>query len=532
MTEHSNDFNRRSVINRLSADPGEARRFELDPAEENGSSLDKRQLLVIGNGMAASRLLDDLLQRGAADRYQIKVFGEETGGCYNRVQLSKVLGGAETDQIMLKPTKWYADRGVQFVSGSTVTHLDTSAHEVHVADGSSHHYDVAVLATGSSAFVPPIEGINRSEGTWKRGVFVYRTLEDCLKIRSFAHSGDSAMVLGGGLLGLEAAKALSDQGLHVTVIHLANDLMNVQLDRLGSDLLRKQIERCGIFVRTGRSLREIRGSDRVEAVVLDDGTFLSARMVVLACGIRPRIEVARASGIPVNKGVLVNDTLATQVPGVYAVGECAEHAGKIYGIVTPIFEQATVLADVLTGNRPRARYRGSKLYTRLKVAGIEVASMGLTEAGLETDEVIQVIEERKSSYRKLIVRDGRLIGAMLVGDVEASANLVQLFDRGDPLPDNRLDILCSADAAAGGGASADRMVCNCNKVSEATIVETIQEGHTSVAALAEQTKAGTGCGSCKGLLVQLIERHGQPSAKAEPVAVNGRSHASVSANGS
>ena len=492
---------------------------------------DRRELVIVGNGMAASRLLDDLLQRGATARYRIKVFGEENGGAYNRVQLSKVLGGAESHDILMKPSGWYAGRGVEFVSGVMVTHLDTGAHRVHTSDGQSYHYDLAVLATGSAPFVPPIEGIERAEGHWKRGVFVYRTLDDCLKIRTFAHSGDNAMVLGGGLLGLEAAKALSDQGLHVTVIHLSPYLMNVQLDRLGAELLRGQIERCGIFVRTGRSIQAIRGTDRVEAVVLDDETFLSARMVVLACGIRPRVEVARASGIPVNKGILVNDTLATQVPGVYAVGECAEHAGKIYGIVIPIFEQATVLADVLTGHRPRARYRGSKLYTQLKVAGIEVASMGLTEPALETDEVLQVIEERKSSYRKLIVRDGRLIGAMLVGDVEASANLVQLFDRGDPLPENRLDILCSPEALAGSAGSPDRTICNCNKVSESTIVGSIADGCRSVQALADRTKAGTGCGSCKGLLALIIERHARPVDEGHHASKNGSLPVGVSANG-
>ncbi len=262
--------------------------------------------------------------------------------------------------------------------------------------------------------------------------------------------------------------------------------------------------------------------------MLDDGTFLSARMVVLACGIRPRIEVAKASGIPVNKGILVNDTLATHIPGVYAVGECAEHAGKVYGIVTPIFEQATVLADVLTGYKPRARYRGSKLYTRLKVAGIEVAAMGLAEPALETDEVLQVIEERKASYRKLIVRDGKLVGAMLVGDVEAAATLVQIFDRGDPLPVNRLDILCSPDA---GAAETDRTICNCNRVSESTIVEAIKGGCGSVPALGETTKAGTGCGSCKGLLSQLIDRHAEPAAAENHAPKNGRVPVGVSANG-
>ena len=500
-----------------------------DLAEDHPPGDDRRELVIVGNGMAASRLLDDLIQRGATARYRIKVFGEESGGAYNRVQLSKVLGGAESHAILMKPSGWYADRGVEFVSGVKVSHLDTGAHRVETADGQSHPYDLAVLATGSAAFIPPIEGIERAEGRWKRGVFVYRTLEDCLKIRTFAQSGDNAMVLGGGLLGLEAAKALSDQGLHVTVIHLSPHLMNVQLDRLGSEMLRGQIERCGIFVRTGRSIQAIRGTDRVEAVVLDDGTFLSARMVVLACGIRPRVELARASGIPVNRGILVNDTLATQVPGVYAVGECAEHAGKIYGIVTPIFEQATVLADVLTGHRPRARYRGSKLYTRLKVAGIEVASMGLAEPGLDSDEVVQVIEERKSSYRKLIVRDGRLIGALLVGDVEASANLVQLFDRGDPLPENRLDVFCSPGASAG---PSDRTICNCNRVSESTIVESIGDGCRSIQSLADRTKAGTGCGSCKGLLAQLIERHARPGVEGEHASTNGSLRVGASANGS
>ncbi len=519
MTPPPRPFDHRSVVSRPSA--------TTDPADRPAPD-ERRELVIVGNGMAANRLLDDLVQRGATKRFRIKVFGEESGGSYNRVQLSKVLGGAESHQILMKPSSWYVDQGVEFVPGVRVTHLDTGTHRVHTLEGPSHHYDLAVLATGSAPFVPPIEGIERPEGgEWKRGVFVYRTLDDCLKMRSFARSGDNAMVLGGGLLGLEAAKALSDQGLHVTVIHLSPYLMNVQLDRLGAEMLRGQIERCGIFVRTGRSLAAIRGDERVEAVVLDDGTFLSARMVVLACGIRPRVEVAKASGIPVNKGILVNDTLATQVPGVYAVGECAEHAGKIYGIVTPIFEQATVLADVLTGHRPRARYRGSKLYARLKVAGIEVASMGTTEPSLETDEVVQVIEERKSSYRKLIVRDGRLIGAMLVGDVEASARLIQHFDRGDPLPENRLDILCSPEAADGPAGSTDRTICNCNRVVESTLVEAIRDGCRTIQGLGERTKAGTGCGSCKGLLSQLIDRH--PAA--EPAPANGRHLAIASANG-
>ena len=470
----------------------------------------KKPLAIIGNGMAANRLLDDLIQRGALERYAITVYGEERSGCYNRIMLSKVLAGADSGAIMLKPSGWYDDSEVRFVSAAPVTRLGPSARLIYTADDLAHHYALAVLATGSTPAVPGMEGLTQPDGSWKHGLFVYRTLDDCIRIRSRAHPGDNAVVLGGGLLGLEAAKALSDLGLHVTVVHRPPDLMNAQLDTHGAEMLRRQVERCGIFVRTGRSTEAVLGTDSVEGVVLDDGTTLAADMLVLACGIRPRVEVARASGIPVNRGVLVNDVLATQVPGVYAVGECAEHAGKVYGIVAPIWEQATVLADVLTGANPQARYRGSKLYTRLKVAGIEVASMGLIEPALETDEVLQVIEDRKSTYRKLIIREGRLVGAMLVGDAAAAATLVQLFDRGDPMPPNPLDVLCSPEAA-GAGATSDRTICNCNKVSESAIVGAIKAGSCSLDALGESTRAGTGCGSCRGLLTQLIYRHGDPS---------------------
>ena len=271
-------------------------------------------------------------------------------------------------------------------------------------------------------------------------------------------------------------------------------------------MLRRQIERCGIFVRTGRSTRAVLGVDYVEGVQLDDGTTLPADMLVLACGIRPRTEVAAASGIPVRKGVIVNDILATQVPGIYALGECAEHEGKVYGIVAPIWEQATVLADVLSGANPRARYRGSKLFTRLKVAGIEVASMGLTEPALDSDEVIQVVEDRKSTYRKLIVRDGKLVGSLLVGDTEAAASLVQMFDTGEPLPANRLEALCASHAST-GSATATRQICNCHKVSESELIDAVQSGASSVAELGESTRAGTGCGSCRSQLSQIIQRH-------------------------
>jgi len=471
----------------------------------------KKQLIIVGNGMATDRLLDELVARKAQDRYELTVFGDEPTGAYNRIMLGKVLEGGDPDVIVTKPRAWYEERGMRLLTGTRVERLDTAARRLHTTEGESYHYDVTVLATGSQPVVPAIEGMNGADGVLRPGVFVYRTMDDCMRIRAFSRAGDNAVVLGGGLLGLEAAKVLSDRGLHVTIVHLAHGLMNTQLDFVGGEMLRRQIEQAGLFVRTGRTIDAIVGDEKVEGVVLDDGEQLAADVVVVACGVRPRIEVARASKIPINKGVMVNDTLATQVPGVYAIGECVEHAGVTYGLVAPAWEQAEVLADVLTGANPQARYRGSKLYARLKVAGVEVASLGTIEPVLDSDEVIQVVEERKNAYRKLIVRDRKLIGAQMVGNTGAAASLIQLFDRGDLMPTDPLEGLCSFSAGAGLSA-AQRVICNCNKVSEEMIVQAVALGATSVEALGEQTRAGTGCGSCKSELSQLVQLHAKKGA--------------------
>ncbi len=464
----------------------------------------KKQLAIVGNGMGTCRLLDELSLRAAAQRYEITVFGEEKGGAYNRILLGRVLAGELPDVIVTKPASWYERHGVRLVDGVKVVRLDPRGKSLETSDGANHRYDVAVLATGSQPLVPPLEGMTAAGGELRPGVFVYRTIDDCLRLRERARSGDSAIVVGGGLLGLEAAKVLSDRGLHVTIVDVAHILMPAQLDALGGEMLCRQIERYGIFVRTGRTVEAVYGSgDVLEGLVLDDGATLPTDMLVLACGVRPRVDLARASGLPVNKGIIVNDTLATEVPGVYAFGECAEHAGKTYGLVAPAWEQAAVLADVLTGANPQARYRGSKLYTRLKVAGVDVASMGCRAPELEGDEVVQILEERRNSYRKLIVREGRLVGAMLVGNTAASGALVQLFDRGDPLPEDPLEILCPARASSN---SEQRLICNCHKVSQSSIREAIAAGADSVEALGVATKAGTGCGSCKNELAQLLPR--------------------------
>jgi nitrite reductase (NADH) large subunit len=477
--------------------------------------MSKKKLAIIGNGMGTSKLLDELIERGAAFQYEITVFGEEQGGAYNRIMLGKVLAGGTPDSIVTKPLEWYDRHNVRLIDRTRVTRLDTLRKQVETEDGQARAYDVAVLATGSQPVVPALEGMNDENGELKPGIFVYRTIGDCLRMRERVRSGDSAIVVGGGLLGLEAAKVLSDRGLHVTVVQLKKTLMNAQLDEIGGEMLERQIERSGIFVRTGRTVEAVYAEEAVKGVYLDDGTTRPADIVVLACGVRPRIDVAKASGLPVNRGIIVNDALATEVPSVYAFGECAEHAGKTYGIVAPVWEQATVLAEVLTG-RSASRYRGSKLYTRLKVAGVEVATMGISQPEREEDDVLQIIQDRKDTYRKLIVRDGRLVGAILVGDTTAAGSLVQYFDRGDLLPMDPLELLCQSAPATD---PATRLVCNCHKVTEGALCDAVEAGADTVEALCAATKAGTGCGSCKSELGQILAR--APQKKALPLVAAG-----------
>ncbi len=466
----------------------------------------KKHLVIIGHGMAGSRLLDELLARHATSRYRITVFGEEPGAAYNRILLSKVLAGADPDAIRMKSESWNPGDDVKIISKLRVEKLDTPNRIMHLSDGSTEHYDIAILATGSKPFIPKIEGALLPDGSPKPGVFAYRTLDDCLQMRSKSRPGDSAVVLGGGLLGLEAAKALADNGLHVTVSHLMPSLMETQLDDRGGAMLQRQIEQMGIFIRCSRTIAAITGDDQVRGVKLDDGTTIAADMVVLACGIRPRVELAQASGIPVNRGVIVNDAMATQSPGVYAVGECAEHRGRVYGIVTPIWEQCETLADILCATKSNRRYTGSKLYTRLKVAGIDVASLGVVKPELSTDQTVQIFEEHRSSYRKLIIREGKLIGAQLVGDTTAVGQLTHYFDKSSPLPANPLEILCSFSASSGNN-PVDRQVCNCNNVTESVIIESIKNGCQSIEAIGACTKAGTGCGSCKTQIAALLRTH-------------------------
>ncbi len=468
----------------------------------------RKKLAIIGNGMATGRLLDELIRRDALGRFDITVFGEEPHDCYNRILLNRVLLGGAVDDITLKPAAWYAEKGIRLRSGSAVTRLSPAAHRLWTADGAEHYFDTAVFATGSVPSLPPVEGVKLSDGRWKDGVTVYRTAADCARMREFAKQGRPAVVVGGGLLGLEAAKGLADLGMHVTLLHLFDSLMNRQVDKTGAVMLRRAVEQLGITIRTSANTKAVYGTKRAEGVLLGGGERIPADLVVFASGVKPRIDLAKDSDIPTNAGILVDDHLQTELPGLYAVGECAEHENRVYGTVQPVYEQCAVLADVLSGSNPNARYRGSKVYTRLKVVGIEVASMGDIDAKEADDEVVQVIEEKRGVYRKLIIRDDRLAGAVLVGDTSAAAGLVRRFERGDPLPANRLDLFASPD---GGSEPSGGVVCNCHQVTEPTLLEAARSGCRTLQDLAARTGAGTGCGSCRGQLASLLLKAGKQS---------------------
>ncbi len=475
--------------------------------------MNRPQLAIIGNGMATCRLLDELARRGGLGQFRVSVFGEEPHGGYNRILLNKVLDGGSVDDITLKPASWYAEKGVQFFPGVAVSRLSHAARRLWTVDGREHGFDTAVFATGSKARIPFVEGIKRSDGKLKDGVFAYRTVADVQAMRARVRPGMKAAVVGGGLLGLEAANGLADLGANVTVVHLFDILMNRQVDLLGGQFLRRAIEGLGIAVQTSTSTRAVIGASRVEALEFGGGGRLPCELVVFASGISPRIELAQESDIPTNAAIRVDDSLQTGLANIYAVGECAEHRNTVYGTVQPIYEQCSVLADVLTGANPNSRYRGSKVYTKLKVAGVDVASMGRIEATQPSDEVVQIVEERRGVYRKLVIEDGRLAGAVLVGDSSAAAELVQLLDRRVVLPANRLDILASGDAIAGSGI--DPEICNCHRVNKSTLKAAIDGGCDTLPKLSGKTSAGTGCGSCRGQLANLILQHAHAVAGAK-----------------
>lgn len=471
----------------------------------------KRRLVVVGNGMAGARLVEEIVARGGSDLYDIVVYGDEPYGNYNRILLSNVLARSQSpEDIFLNPIDWYAENGVTLKAGVKVRRLERRMKRVWDSDGLSIRYDTLVLATGSSAFVPPFKGVEGADGGYKPGLFVFRTLDDCRAMIQASGTARKAVVIGGGLLGLEAARGLQALGVEeVHVVHLKSHLMEMQLDDPGGAILLRKFEQMGMHVHLDRSTTEILGPDRVTGLRFSDGTMLEADMVVVAAGIRPNTVLAREALLSVERGIIVGDDLRSpDDPNVYALGECVQHRGTTYGLVAPLWEQAKILADRLTERNPDAEYTGSRIATKLKVMGIDLSVMGEHEAA-EGDEVIQYLEKSTGIYKKILVRDGRIAGAILLGDTSRGATLLQMFDRGDPPPDRRAELLFPsasepADAAVESMAD-DYQICNCNGVSKGALVTAVEGGCRSLKSLCDATRAGMGCGSCTAQVQAVLE---------------------------
>jgi nitrite reductase (NADH) large subunit len=470
----------------------------------------KPKLVVIGNGMAGARFVEDLLARGGSDRFEIVMFGDEPYGNYNRILLSGVLAGAHQAQdIFINPLAWYEENEIRLHAGVRVEGIDRAAKQVIGAGGVVESYDKLVIATGSSAFIPPVEGLKSDERDgYKAGVFVFRTLDDCDGIAKYAEKTKRAVVIGGGLLGLEAARGLLNRGLETHVVHLMGHLMEVQLDGQAGRMLKRSMEEMGVAVHLEKQTTAILGNGHVTGLQFKDGSTLDCELVVISAGIRPNAQLAKGAGLKVERGIVVDDRMTTDDPDVFAVGECAEHRGMTYGLVAPLWEQTAVLADRLTGRRADAAYTGSKLSTRLKVMGVELAVMGAKEAEGNDDEVVLYSEPSRGVYKKLIVREGRLLGAMLLGDTSMAAPLLQAFDRAAPLPEDRAEMLFPSSGAAKPQSVIDlpheAQICNCNGVSKGAIMNAVKGGCASLKKLCDSTRAGTGCGACKPQVEELL----------------------------
>jgi nitrite reductase (NADH) large subunit len=474
--------------------------------------------------MAGARVVEEILKR-APDRFEIAMFGAEPYGNYNRILLSNVLNGSQTaTDIFMNPLAWYRDRGIRLHAGVKAMRIDRDRRVVvgspltrdalaYAADAAmrpdveplEEPYDDVIIATGSRPFVPPMEGFGGP------GTFLFRTIDDCSRIADCARENRRAAVIGGGLLGLEAARGLLTHGVDVTVVEAAPQLMMAQLDPEAGDMLRKTIEAMGIRVLCNTITAKIASSGGcVTHLEFKDGSTLDTDMVVVSTGIRPITEIATASGLSVNKGIVCDEQMRTSDPSVFALGECVEYRGQLFGLVDPIWEQAAVLADVITGARPDAAYQGSRVTTKLKVMGVELASMGDAKPADSNDEVVVYREPGSGIYKKVIVRGDRIAGAILLGDVEAAGTLKQMFLAGSKAPARRADLLFGSPRGVALLDVADlpdnAQICNCNGVSKSQIVDAIQtHGCRSVSKVGARTKAGLGCGSCKSLVAQLLE---------------------------
>lgn len=464
------------------------------------------KLVIIGNGMAAGRVLDELFDR-APDRYAVTLFGSEPRVNYDRIMLSPVLAGEKSfEDIIIHDNAWYAKHAVALRKGETVTGIDRAAKTVQTVQGHVESYDKLILATGSTPIVIPVHGADLP------GVVTFRDLDDVETMLRQAAKGGNAVVIGGGLLGLEAAAGLKAKGMAVTVIHLMPTLMERQLDPSAGYLLQKALERRGIEVLTSANTQVILGDAKVEKVKLDDGRIMPADIVVMAVGIRPNARLAKETGLSVGRGIKVDDSMRTSDEDIYAVGECVEHRGQCYGLVAPLYEMAKVLAAQLAGD-DSASYAGSVTSTKLKVTGIDVFSAGDFSEGDESDEIV-LRDPSRGVYKRIVLRGNHIAGAVLYGDTGDGPWLFDLLKKGTDIGALR-DTLIYGQSFQGGAVldpvaavaalSNETEICGCNGVCKGAIVRAITtKGLTSLEEVRAQTKASASCGQCTSKVEALI----------------------------
>ncbi|WP_458464186.1 FAD-dependent oxidoreductase [Paenibacillus sp.] len=461
--------------------------------------MSRSKLVIIGNGMAGVKCVEEIIAL-EPDTYEIVIYGNEPRPNYNRIMLSKVLQGEHSLQdIIINDWTWYAEHHIRLCTGETVHRIDTRGKYIETESGLKETYDVLILATGSSPFIPPIPGMD------KERVMSFRTIDDCIRMSDYSKEYRKAAVIGGGLLGLEAARGLLHLGMEAVVVHNAPYIMNRQLDQKAAAMLQKELEGQGMSFLLARNTQKITGRSQAQGLLFTDGSKLEAQVVIVAVGIRPNVDLARRSGIATNRAIMVDDYMRTSVPDIYAVGECAEHRGISYGLVAPLYEQGKVLARTLCGQET-PEYKGSIPYSQLKVSGVDVFSAGeIGGEGMQT--AIQHLDGIRGTYKKVLIQAGKVRGAILFGDTAEGTALLGLVQRGADMAElaPREGAPDPAEMAA-AALPAQETVCACNNVTKAAIMKAIQEqGLETADQVKEQTKASGSCGGCRPMVAALVK---------------------------
>ncbi|SFM02241.1 nitrite reductase (NADH) large subunit [Gracilibacillus orientalis] len=462
--------------------------------------MEKQHLVMIGNGMAGLKTIEYLLKENN-QLYDITIFGSEPYTNYSRIMLSSVLQGDVTfDDITINDWKWYEDNEITLYPNETVNKIDYQKQSITTDKERKLTYDRLIIATGSNPFIIPLPGVN------KEGVMTFRTIDDCKQMIEVAKQHKKAAVIGGGLLGLEAARGLLNLGMEVDVIHLADRLLNNQLDVKASHLLKKELEQLGMNFYLEKETSEIYGDKNVEGLHFKDGTSIEADLVVMAVGIKPNVALAKESGIEVSRGIVVNDQMETSISNVYAVGECTEHNGTVYGLVKPLYEQAEVLGQSLANQK--ARYLGSTVYTQLKISGIDLFSVGKIEETNQT-KTIYSYDEIGETYKKVLFEEDKAVGAVLYGDTSLGGSLLDMIKKQKFIPDHqKAELLQPVKIEESYAATLPRNehVCTCNSVSKSCIIENVlNKNLNSVNDVKTHTKASSSCGGCKPVVQELLD---------------------------